>query len=45
MKETGMTSSVRQVTYQHCGLQLTIGPSRNTAPEVWLQLDYVITEV
>ena len=26
-----------------CEFQLTISPSRNTGSEVWLQLDYMVT--
>ena len=52
MKEIGMVSfseiSIHFIwgsTYNYCELQLTIRPSRNTGPEVWLQLDYVVTKV
>ena len=53
MKETGMASfnkiSIHFIwglqVYKYCELQLTIGPSRNTGPEVWLQLDNVVTKV
>ena len=32
-------------TYKYCELQLNIGPSTDTGPEVWLQLNYVVTKV
>ena len=32
-------------TYKYCELQSTIRPSRDTGPEMWLQLDYLVTKV